>query len=411
MDHARTGHVPEKARALSYRAQILKLLSDIRSGYWFIPATLVVVAILLSRIMVRIDSGDGAGAFLPDSMTNTTVEGARTLLSIIAQSVIGVAGVTFSITMVAVAHASSQFGPRLIGNFMRDRGTQWSLGILISTFVYALLVLRSVEAPFNGGDAQFVPQLAIILALGLALASVMTVIYYVHHVPEMINVSNITAALGRTLIASVEATAHDGRGKGGRPDLDLEHPLTLEVAGYVQQVNLTDLQRLATEHDLHVHIVSAPGRFVIAGAAVAQLSRAPPEDSIANFRRCFALGPERSGDQDVMFLVDQQVEVIARALSPGINDPQTAITCLSWLAAGLAAADRAGPCFGLSGEDRVSIARLDWADLLRAGFGESLPYIRDDAMVMVQWRGLLAQLKEQVNAENIHAIDALLLDV
>ncbi|MEY8839441.1 DUF2254 family protein, partial [Cribrihabitans sp. XS_ASV171] len=184
---------------MAYRALALKTFYDIRASYWFVPTCLALLAVVLAQVTLWIDGHpDWVGTVLPESMIHTQIDGARTTLSVIAQSVIGVAGVMFSITMVAVSFASGNFGPRLIGNFMRDRGNQWSLGILISTFVYALIILRAVQSKF-GAEEAFVPQLSLVVAMGLAFLSVMVVIYFVHHVPETINVSNIAARLGREL--------------------------------------------------------------------------------------------------------------------------------------------------------------------------------------------------------------------
>ncbi len=352
----------------------------------------MLLAVGLARLMIWIDATQDPSSVLPPDMTNTNIDGARTILSVIAQSMIGVAGVTFSITMVAVAHASANFGPRLIGNFMRDRGTQWSLGILISTFVYALLVLRSVQAPIDGEVSQFVPQLSIVVAMGLALLCVATVIYYVHHVPETINVSNIAEALGRKLIHRLERTAHDEELDQTVTEETATSELTLNYDGYVQQLNVEDLAEIAKEDGLSVHIVAAPGVFVIAGTPIALMSAEPSDACGTALRRCFALGKERTEDQDVLFLIAQQVEMLARALSPGVNDPYTAINCLNWLAAGLAAADRSGQYFGLEGRETTSVPPLTWQRLLDASFHESWAYVQADALAREHWFALLDRM-------------------
>ena len=192
------------------RAYVLKIAQDVRSSYWFIPSTLVVAALLLSELTQWIDHNpDMLPVALPDDFLNTQVDGARQTLAVIAQSIIGVTGVMFSITMVAVSFASGNFGPRLIGNFMRDRGNQTSLGLLISSFVYTLMILRAVQSSGADGLESFVPQYSMVAAILLTLMSVGTLIYFLHHIPETINVSNISAALGRRL-----APGRDGDGAG-----------------------------------------------------------------------------------------------------------------------------------------------------------------------------------------------------
>lgn len=385
--------------SLSYRAQILKLLADLRAGYWFVPGCLMLCAIVVARGMIFLDSKIDPMTYLPASMVNTNLDGARTVLSVIAQSVIGVAGVTFSITMVAVAHASSQFGPRLIGNFMRDRGTQWSLGILISTFVYALLVLRSVQSPVDDGVDAFVPQVSVVVAMALALCSVATVIYYVHHVPEIINVSNISADLGHKLIARVEATAHNAIVPRTVDAERCRFTVTLPGAGFVQQVNIEGLFTLAEERDLSLHLLVRPGSFVLPNQPVAQLSKPVSDEDAASLRRCVVLGRARTEDQDIEFLIDQQVEMIARAMSPGVNDPITAMHCLNWLAAGLIAADKAGTCFGLAGQGRVSVEPLTWRVLFHSSFEDSYPYVAEDDLARNHWNSLVDKMDAQVRGE------------
>lgn len=180
------------------RANIRQTIEAVRASYWFIPATLVLLSIGMSELTQWIDRNPDIMPFnVAQSMINTKADGARSTMAVIAQSIIGVTGVMFSITMVAVSFASGQFGPRLIGNFMRDRGNQWSLGVLIATFVYSLLILGAIHNEGSNGAETFVPQYSILVALTMTLLSVAMLIYYVHHVPETINVSNISATLGK----------------------------------------------------------------------------------------------------------------------------------------------------------------------------------------------------------------------
>ncbi|MEO1135283.1 MAG: DUF2254 family protein, partial [Pseudomonadota bacterium] len=174
-------------------ANLIKIIEDLRASYWFIPGCMTIAALFLSFFMQWLDAQYGA-AWLRDYdwATATRTEGARSVLTVIAGSIIGVAGVTFSITIVAVSYASANFGPRLIGNFMRDRGNQLTLGTFIATFVYCLMILRTVRNAAAEDASQsfdaFVPHLSILMALGLSLASIGVLIYFFHHVPETINV-------------------------------------------------------------------------------------------------------------------------------------------------------------------------------------------------------------------------------
>jgi uncharacterized membrane protein len=146
---------------MSKRALVSKLIQDVRASYWFLPGSLVCLAALLAQGTLYLDQHPDFLPFdLPKGLRDTQVDGARSLMSIISQSVFGVAGVMFSMTIVAVSFASGNFGPRLIGNFMRDRGNQWSLGILVATFVYALLITRAIQSP-TGADQDLSTALSV----------------------------------------------------------------------------------------------------------------------------------------------------------------------------------------------------------------------------------------------------------
>lgn len=185
-------------------AKLIKVFLDLRASYWLIPACMVVVAIGLSALMPWLDANyeaDWIRSF--EWLTAARTDGARSVLTVIAGSTIGVAGVTFSITIVAVSFASANFGPRLIANFMRDRGNQITLGTFIGTYVYCLLVLRTVrnasEPDIENSFQAFVPHFSVLVALLLALSSVAVLIYFIHHVPETLNVENLVAKVGRQL--------------------------------------------------------------------------------------------------------------------------------------------------------------------------------------------------------------------
>ncbi len=184
-------------------ARALKFLDGIRASFWFVPTLMSVVAVALAFVLTGFDSQFGA-AWLRDVgwLYANKPEGARVLLSTVASSMITVAGVTFSMTTLAVSFASGNIGPRVLSNFMRDRGNHVTLGTFIATFLYCIFVLRTIRAE-NEVDNQiyepFVPHTAILGALILTAASVAVLIYFIHHVPESIHMSNVVANIGRGL--------------------------------------------------------------------------------------------------------------------------------------------------------------------------------------------------------------------
>lgn len=390
------------------RAVIVKTIQDVRASYWFLPSALVVCAAFLAQAMLWVDAHRDLLPFgVPQAFGDTQVDGARTVMSIISQSVFGVAGVMFSMTIVAVSFASGNFGPRLISNFMRDRGNQWALGILVATFVYCLLVTRGIQSG-SGDIGVFVPHLSIIVAFIATFVSIFTVIFFVHHIPELINVSNITAHLGARLMDNVRDLIDDHTVGDAAifdlPDTVPDHLIRLDEAGYIQTLNKTAIVKIAECRGLLVEVPFPPGQFVTPNAVVLRVwGHGATAEDFKNMQDAFALGRGRTEHQNLLFLIDQLVEMIARALSPGTNDPFTAVNCLNWLHAGLVvAATHEG---GLSGgkHGRVMIDGLTFEDVLTASLAQPLPYIRDDVLTMEHLKSIVAKLQVEL-ADTPHAV-------
>ena len=328
---------------MRYSALTAKILGELRASYWFLPTVLVVIAVALSQITLFLDRNPAwLPIELPNALKRTQANGARSVLSVIAQSVIGVTGVMFSTTIVAVSFAAGNYGPRLIGNFMKDRGNQWSLGILIATFVYSVFVLRAVQSPSDGGSVEsFVPHLSILVSFAVLLVSVLTMIFFVHHIPETINVSNITSNIGRRFVRDIKDRIGeiDPNADYPIPDREPDFKCFPPYSGYIQAINADNLKSLAQDHDLVVEIPMELDAFVTPQFGILRIWGQGLDDDIEKrLVDCFAFGPSRTEHRNFFFLVDKLVEMIARALSPGINDPFTAINCLNWLHAGLSVA-------------------------------------------------------------------------
>ncbi|WP_342078650.1 DUF2254 domain-containing protein [Yoonia sp. SS1-5] len=383
------------------RAYLLKILQDVRASYWFLPTILVFVGLALAGMMGWIDRAAAQLPWqLPETFIDTQADGARSTLAVIAQSIIGVTGVMFSMTLVAVSFASGNFGPRLIGNFMRDRGNQWSLGILIATFVYALVVLRTVQDGIDGGVAEYVPQYSLIVALLLALLCVFTLIYFIHHVPETINVSRISANIGasleqqiRDLIDDRDSAACDGNG-GTQPDRAPDAIIRPMGSGYIQTVNFTQLSKLADQRDWVIALEASIGDFLTTDTAVFHIwaKDEPGSDDLDAVRGCFAVGISRTENQNPTFLAEQLVEMVARALSPGVNDPYTAMDCLNRMAAALTVASQYKDGLQEPGQARVLFKHLTFERLFAATFPLCRQYIQPDALVLDHAHKLLKNL-------------------
>ncbi len=387
-------------------AQLIKVARDIRASYWFVPGLMVVCAGVLAFVTDRIDASHSADwlAHVPWLYSNDPA-GARAVLAAIATSMIGVAGVTFSMTIVAVSFAAAQFGQRLIGNFMRDVGNQVTLGTFIATFVYCISVLRTITSG-DGPDAAHVPHISILVALVLTLISILVLIYFIHHIPESINVSRIAAAIGSDLRKSVQVLFPEQVSARGPkksdpdpPDWETDAvPVRCDVSGYLQAINEERILTVANEHDLVVRIEYRPGDFASPGAALLRIGPGArvTDEIIERLQACLAFGFERTPQQNVLFLVDQLIEILARALSPGVNDPYTAIACLDWLQTALIdlvqrdipAARRHND----EGKLRFIAQPVDFAQFTEAVFGQSLQYVAADRNVAIRSMRALAEV-------------------
>ncbi|MGV0028709.1 DUF2254 domain-containing protein [Phormidesmis priestleyi] len=326
--------------------KLSKLWDSLHSSFWFIPTLMVIAAIALSFAAVDFDQTSDFNIIRKFAWTYSLgPSGSRAILSAIAGSMISVATTAFSITIVALQLASSQFGPRLLRNFMQDTGNQIVLGTFISTFVYSLLVLRTV----NGvSQNEFVPHVAVTGGIVLAIASVGVLIYFIHHAASSIQVDHVITRVGQDLDGAIERLFPRKIGQDVPKnqqevddipaDFDRDsHPIRSDESKYIQAIDHQELMQIATENNLLLYIQHRPGQFVVKGSPLVQsYPRAHiSKKLIKKINSAFILGSQRTEQQDVEFSINQLVEIAARALSPGINDPFTAIRCIDQLTASL----------------------------------------------------------------------------
>jgi uncharacterized membrane protein len=316
-------------------AHVRQLLGRLGDSFWLLPAAMVLAGIGLAVALVALDRSGMVPVALVDEawLYNGGATGARTLLGAIASSTIAVAGTVFSITIAALSLAAGQMGPRLLRNFTRDRGNQLTLGAFLGTFSYALMVLRSVRTQDEG---DFIPHAAMSAGMLLAFACVALLVYFVGHMAGRINVDTVIDLVSADLReATRRLTATEPQADTPPPAYWRDAvPLADHRRGYVQQLDHDGLADWAAAHGTAIRLLVGPGDFVFPGAPVAVLT-VPVDGAVEAIRAAMALGPRRAVETDLAFAMRQLVEVAVRALSPGINDPHTAISAIDRLGAAL----------------------------------------------------------------------------
>jgi len=379
---------------------------SIDGSYWFLPALLSLGAVMLAAATLWLDSR-GAGAWLDRSswIDAADAEGARNLLNVIAGSMITVAATVFSITIAAVVYASGSYGPRLLNNFMEDRGNQLSLGTFIATFIYAVMVLRAIggsEQAATVDSPDVVPQLSLLIATVLMALSIGVLVYFLHHVPASIRINSVIQDIGGRLLHDIAQRFPEAEPADCAPADHSGRPVMARQTGYIQIIDFAGLKSAAREYDVRLTLGLRTGDFAHRGVPLVRVrgadGQAPAaiEDAlVAAIHDAFAYGALRTPAQDLEFLIDELVEIALRALSPAVNDPFSAVTALHWLSAAMAELGRRNLNQGpeQSEDDRQWVSTLDddFAHFLARGFGCIRPAAATSPIAAKQFLdGLLA---------------------
>ncbi|MDP8995039.1 MAG: DUF2254 domain-containing protein [Pseudomonadota bacterium] len=373
-------------------AQLRKVWLDLKGSYWFIPAVLTVLAFALAVATIQLDRAWGPQWLAELGLEASRPEGARAQLTVVTTGMIAVSSTLFAITIAAVAFASGNYGPRLLTNFMNDRGNQVSLGVFVATFVYNLMLLRVVRDPVDSRPETpveavpaFVPQLSMLVSGASVAIAVATLVYFLHHIPASIRINSVLAGIGRRLVRDIEERFP---AKGGatepRPTVPGE-PVTAEKIGYIEIIEFAALDRLARECGGTIALKARTGDFVHPHRPLAVVAGVAPDERLKErIRAAFSLGASRTPTQDLEFLIDELVEIGLRALSPGINDPFTAVTSIHWMGAAMAKLAERDLCRGPEQEsydpERVQVVADDFPHFLNRSFGAMRPSVAGSAL-------------------------------
>jgi len=407
--------------------RVTGVLLRVRESFWFLPALFGVSAIVLAEALVALDRS------LPPGVTDDlpflgalSASGGRSLLSIIGSSMLTVAGTTFSITISVLATTSSTYGPRLVRNFMADRSNQAVLAVFTSTFLYAVVVMRTVHTQVDDSEA-FVPVVAVHVAVLLAVLDVGVLVFFIHHIAASVQVTTLQARVVDDLRGAVAAAYRDGPGDGvttvpvarstggdGAPEVRAGSD------GYVQAVDVDRLRRLAAGAGTRIDVVAMPGHHVIEGDVLARVVDAsgPSGDGAGagdgpdpdRVRAAFTLGDARTPHQDVGFALQQSVEIAVRSLASGSNDPYTGVSALDTSAGVLVPAWRsARPVTALVDDDGRPRVTLDWPrveDLVDATFVVVRTYATEHPTVLDAALRLTRRLDDAAPADRAGLLDA-----
>ena len=391
------------------KAFLGRIWSNVVESFWFVPALMSVTAVIGSIFLIALDrNGDWASVAL---VWSGGASGARSLLSTVATSMITVAGTVFSITIAALTLASQQFGPRLLRNFTVDRGNQIVLGTFVSTFLYCLMILRTIRGQNEG---QFVPNLSVSIAVLLACASLCVLIYFIHHLSSSIQAENLLASVGGDLRDDLQRLSPPAPTAPGdrEPEKALPRrapqPIVSAGSGYIQRIDREELVSIAEEADLLLQLPLRPGDFVSVGETLIEGWTGEPHAEIddavkGRLRDTIQLGERRTPWQDARYGVRQLTEIGARALSPGTNDPFTAMGCLDWLidALGELAGRKAptGIAFGSNGNMRLVEQPVTFAELLALGIDPFREYGGNSVILACHMMQLLGRLARRASHE------------
>ena len=342
------------------------LWEELNASFWFVPMMMLLITIGSAIGFIYLDSQftyspEGVLKFLLPA----SVDSARSILGIIAGAMIGVAGTVFSITLVVLTLASSQLGSRLVRNFMYDKLNQIVLGTYVSSFVYCLIILSSLK---ENESFHFVPAISVLAALVSAIAGIILLIVFIHHVSFSIQSDKVISDISEAMSKSIRKLFPEEIGhEEEKPATDInvlkkeyvhKQKVKCSKSGYLQSVDGEGLMNIAQDNDCIIILHHRPGDFLVHDMVLCEVlcNEECDKEVHEQIHDDFIIGKVRTPLQDAEFSIHQMVEVAARALSPGVNDPYTAIACIDNLTSVM--------CY-LTGVEFPSPYRYDSKDKLR----------------------------------------------
>jgi uncharacterized membrane protein len=385
------------------RFVVQQVAYDLRHGLLFRPLAWTISLAVAGLVLPWLDGQAAVRAWLPPWLDGGEAGTAQTQLATIASAMMTTLSVVYSVLVVALTLASVQFSPRLLGRFLGAAASQNTIGCFVGTFVYCLLVLRAVRSEGEG----LVPVVSLTVALLLALLSLALLIYAIDALAKSIQANHIAADIATetqtVLDMQLDAAATAAQTVRRREEPPLPPPEAVAVpspvSGYLQLIAVEELAALANQGEMTVLVVARPGRFVLAGEPLAWLWPPSSQQSsrAADIQSAFDIGSVRTLQQDAEFGFRQLVDMALKAISPAVNDPSTACTCIDHLTALLCHAvrrDLQSPRVPLPQPQRARAAlyvpRIDSAELIDLAVQQLRQYGSGDVAVCLRLARLLA---------------------
>ena len=310
---------------------------SLRGGFLIRPLVIAVALGVTGAVLSALEeAAPKISAWIPNILFPSHQDPgvAQVILSSIATSIMTVVSIVFAILLMTLTLASTQFSPRILISFVRDRTTQWTLGVFLGTFSYCMAALPAARA----SPQPFVPVATVTGAMVLALVCVGWLIYFINHISQSISVNHIVDRIARETELVIEELMPDPRGpfpltERSEPPPAQDGTILSRRSGYIRYVDINRLIALAQAYRVFVHLERRVGQFVPAGVPLARVSKAERVvgEHASHFIAAFDIGPTRTMQQDVEFGIIQIVDIALRAMSPAVNDPSTAISCVDQL--------------------------------------------------------------------------------
>ncbi|HVO99168.1 MAG TPA: DUF2254 domain-containing protein [Bryobacteraceae bacterium] len=380
-----------------------RAMYNLRGGFLLRPLIIALTLGFAGALLAWLDETFPAlGELVPKALfpSHSDPQVAQVILSGIASSIMTVVSIVFAILLMTLTLASMQFSPRIIVSFSKDRVTQWTLGIFLGTFCYCMAALPTARSL----PQVFVPVVTVFGAMLLALACVAWLLYFIHHVSQAISVSHIVDRIATETEGIIDdvmpqpRSTHRSFENLPREVETWNVPLLSEESGYIRFIDTGLLVTLAKRHHVKIRAVRRVGHFVPAGTPLVLVYKANrlSAESLNEILGAFDLGPSRTLQQDVEFGILQIVDVALKAISPAVNDPTTAVSCVDQLSRILIrVASRETPAsilYDPPGIPRVMIPWIGFEGLLKSAFQQIRLYSKSDVAVSLRMLRALSDI-------------------